>query len=189
MPAAPSVPSRGPVNCFRWSRDACYMSCSWFPARCPAKASNGSGPITPGRSSASRCATACDCTRWSTRLRPLRRQYPILLERTPYGAAPARREQLSFLPGTLRGAGPRRLHLRVPGRAGPLPSEGTFVEMRPQLTGRAWAAGHRREHRHLRHHRLAAQEHPRPQRPRGPVRHLLPRLLRRGGAAVRRIRR
>ena len=64
----------------------------------------------------------------------------------------------------LQGAGGRRLHLRVPGH----PRE---VRVRRQLRdaapGTSTGRHHepRRRHRHLRHHRLAAEERAEPQRP------------------------
>lgn len=92
-----------------------------------------------------------------------------------------RRGGLPRAPGALAPLPGRGLHLRLPGRAGP-------HDVRGRLREHAAPAGRERrrrgrEHRHLRHHRVAAQACGRPQRPRGPVGHQLSRLLLRRGAA------
>ena len=58
-------------------------------------------------------------------------------------------------------------------------SEGEWVEMRPHCAVEARPGRHRREHRHLRHDRVAGEEHPQQQRPRRHVGHFVSGLLRR----------
>ena len=107
--------------------------------------------------------------------------YPILLSRTPYSVQPygvdAYRADLG--PSPLFGSeGYIVAYQDVRGR---WMSEGEFVNMRPHKDVKNGPAGHRREHRHLRHHRLADQEHSQPQWQGGHVGNLLSRLLHRGG--------
>ena len=107
--------------------------------------------------------------------------YPILLTRTPYSVAPygadAYRASLGPSDRFMRD-GYIFVYQDVRGR---MMSEGEFVDMRPHLPEEIRAGGHRREHRHLRHHRLAAEARPEPQRQGRDVRHFVPRLLHLGG--------
>ena len=102
--------------------------------------------------------------------------YPIMLIRTPYSVAPYGVDQ--YRP-TL---GPSEHFMKdgfifvyqdVRGR---YMSEGELMEVRPHNPAKK-AQRHRREHRHLGHHRLAGQERPRQQRQGGNVGHLVSRLL------------
>ena len=86
------------------------------------------------------------------------RTYPILLQRTPYGLRPYGASNYPHSP-----RGPLKYYAKeafifvyqdVRGRNG---SEGEFVHVRPHLV-RQGTEGHRREHRHVRHDRLAGQE-------------------------------
>ena len=106
------------------------------------------------------------------------RTYPIMLLRTPYSVAPVRPVGLPDL------ARARRRRFSDEGFIfvyqdvrGKFRSGGEFVQVRPYLAEQA-ARRHRREHRHLRHHRLAAGARARPQRARRHVGHLVSRLLR-----------
>ena len=103
--------------------------------------------------------------------------YPILMTRTPYSVKPYGVDQYqdNLGPSALFGkAGYIFVYQDVRGR---WMSEGEFVNMRPHTRPRG--EGHRREHRHLRHHRLAAQERAGPQRQGRPVGHLVSGLLHR----------
>ena len=102
--------------------------------------------------------------------------YPIMLSRTPYSVQPygvdAYKSDLG--PSPLFGNdGYIVVYQDVRGR---WMSEGEFVNMRPHRTQER-PAGHRREHRHLRHDRLADQERAQQQRPGGDVGDLLSGLL------------
>ena len=100
--------------------------------------------------------------------------------RTPTASAPTAsdlvRDSLGPIAHFVRG----RLHLRLPGRARPLHVRGRVRQHAAALAEQGRAEGHRREHRHLRHHRLAGQERAEQQRQGRPVGHLVPRLLRGG---------
>ncbi len=71
-----------------------------------------------------------------------------------------------------------RLHLRQPGRPRAVDVRGG-VRQHAADPGGQGRRRDRRGDRHLRHHRLAGQEHPQQQRPGRPVGDLLPRLLHR----------
>ena len=61
------------------------------------------------------------------------------------------------------------VHLRLPGRAREVPLRRRVRRHAAARAGAEGAACHRREHGHLRHHRLAREEHPEQQRPRRAV--------------------
>ena len=73
-----------------------------------------------------------------------------------------------------------RLHRRLPGRARALHVGGHVGGGAAAQPGEGGPPGHRREHRHLGHDRLAGQARAVQQRPRRHVGHLVPRLLRLG---------
>ena len=109
------------------------------------------------------------------------RRYPMLMLRTPYGIHPYGAEPLPRETGTERTLRTRRLHLRVPGRARHVHVRGRVRQHAPARPEQDRARADRREHRHLRHDRVAARERRKPQRQGRPVGHLLPGLLRVGG--------
>ena len=92
---------------------------------------------------------------------------PILLERTPYGARSTERAFVNAY-ADLVDDGYIFVFQDIRGR---FKSEGQFVMQRPARDP-SDAKADRRGHRHLRHHRLAAQERPGQQRPRRHARHL-----------------
>ena len=108
-------------------------------------------------------------------------KYPILLTRTPYSVGPYGADQLQGQPRPVAVVRQGRLHLRLPGRARPLDVGGRRSSTCGRTIPTRRAAGHRREQRHLRHHRLAGQARPQQQRQGRPVGHLVSRLLHRGG--------
>ena len=112
------------------------------------------------------------------------RAVPILMTRSPYGSEPYGPD--AYPPLARAGAGLRegRLHLRLPGRPRPLPLR-RRVRRDAADADCAGADRRRREHRHLRHDRLAAEERPETQRARRPVGRVVRRLLRGRGAAAR----
>ena len=75
----------------------------------------------------------------------------------------------------------REVHLRLPGRARPVHERRRLRHHPPAQAGQERAQGHRREHRHLRHHRLAGEARPRQHRQGGDVGHLAAGVLRHGG--------
>jgi uncharacterized protein len=79
---------------------------------------------------------------------------PILIQRTPYGVDGTNRASF-FCPAARAGA--RRLHLRLRRHSRPLQERG---QVRHDAAARRSSRpqGNRREHRHLRHRRLAAQK-------------------------------
>ena len=82
-----------------------------------------------------------------------REPLPIIMKRTPYGIEGA----AGSFDALLQGAGRRGLHLRVPGHPREVRVRGHVRD----AAARARAGRHegdRRRHRHLRHHRLAAEE-------------------------------
>ncbi len=125
------------------------------PTVTPTSAPNTSARTTPSSSTASPCATARSSSR---RLRAQRREprqalplpaHPHALHGRAVRAGPVRarssgppreyeKEGFIFVFQDVRGA-----HM----------SEGEFVNMRPHAHEEGRARGHRREHRHLRHHR------------------------------------
>ena len=78
------------------------------------------------------------------------------------------------------GAG--RLHLRLPGHSRPV-QVGRAVRDAPPAARQDESQGDRREHRHVRHDRLAAQERAAQQRPRRHARHVVSGLAHRDGDA------
>ena len=103
--------------------------------------------------------------------------YPILLTRTPYSVKPYGVDQYKpdLGPSPLFGKeGYIFVYQDVRGR---WMSEGEFVNMRPHNPAQERPDRHRREHRHLRHHRLAGQARAEPQRQGRHVGHLVSRLL------------
>ena len=105
---------------------------------------------------------------------------PFMLLRTPVRGQGIRRRSV---PDPVRATARRgRLHLRLPGHPRAVSSrEGEFVMNRPCDQGQ----GRRRNDRHLRHDRVAAQERPRQQRPGRRDGHLLSRLADRDGGDER----
>ena len=104
------------------------------------------------------------------------RTYPIMMQRTGYNVAPYGADQYRA------NLGPSELFARekfifvyqdVRGR---FMSEGEYVLIRPHNPNKG-PQGHRREHRHLRHHRLAGEECSRQHRQGRHVGHLAARLL------------
>ena len=94
---------------------------------------------------------------------------PIILSARPTASTePAERASSSYLKD-LADDGYIFVFQDIRGR---FKSEGTFVMLRPPRDTQR-SEGDRREHRHLRHHRLAAEERAEQQRPRRHARHLL----------------
>ena len=110
-----------------------------------------------------------------------RQTYPIMLMRTPYSVAPYGVDKYRDDLGPSRALREGRLHRRLPGRARAVHVRGRVrrdAAAQPEQEG---AAGHRREHRHLRHDRLAGEERPGQQRQGRHVGHLVSGLLRQRG--------
>ncbi len=84
------------------------------------------------------------------------RRYPILLNRTPYGVAPYGSDAYPRQRRPLGGGGEGGVHLRLPGRAGPLHVRGP-VRGRAALHPGQGSEGRGRVERHLGHDRLAGQ--------------------------------
>ena len=93
--------------------------------------------------------------------------YPDLLDRTPYSVAPYGVDNYPDRTRPLREVRARGLHLRLPGRARRWMMRRRVRQRAPALAKQERAEGHRREHRHLRHHRLAGEERAEQQRPVG----------------------
>ena len=91
-----------------------------------------------------------------------------------------RQRRLPRQRGPLGSGGEGGVHLRLPGRAGPLHVGGP-VRGRAALQPRQGAEGRGRVERHLGHDRLAAEERPLRQRQGRGLGHLVPRLLRGDG--------
>ena len=95
--------------------------------------------------------------------------------RSSSGARPTASRARPALRALLQGAGRRRLHLRVPGH----PRQVRVRRHLRDATAGPRARRHdepRRRHRHLRHHRVAAEERAQQQRPRRHARRVLRRL-------------
>ena len=103
---------------------------------------------------------------------------PLLLTRTPYGIAGA----AGTFAGSYAELAARGLHLRLPGHPRPLQVRGA-VRDAPATPRQARSQGDRREHRHLRHDRVAAQERAAQQRPGRHAGRVLSRLAHRHGDA------
>ena len=106
---------------------------------------------------------------------------PFLITRTPYGINDDA-QGFSRTLNNYRELIPEGYIFVFQDIRGRFQSEGQFVMLRPPRD-RSRSQSHRREHRHLRHHRLAAQERARQQRPRRHAGHLLRRLADRDGHA------
>ncbi len=104
-------------------------------------------------------------------------RYPILLSRTPYSVEPYGVDSLQVGPGPLGSVWHRGLHRGLPGRPRALDVGGRVRQHAAAPAQKTGPARHRREHRHLRHDRLADQASAQPQRPGRDVGDLLPRLL------------
>ena len=111
---------------------------------------------------------------------PVRRPIRSCSLRTPYSVAALRRRRVQVGPRPVAALRQRGLHRRLSGRAGPVDVGGRVRQHAAPPAVEERPAGDRREHRHLRHDRLAAQERPEPQRQGGHVGDLLSRLLHRG---------
>ena len=107
--------------------------------------------------------------------------YPIMMQRTGYNVAPVRHRSVPRDPRPLGAVRAGEVHLRLPGRARPVHERRRLRHHPPAQARQERAQGHRREHRHLRHHRLAGQKRPRQHRQGGHVGHLAAGLLRHGG--------
>ena len=107
-------------------------------------------------------------------------KYPIMLERTPYSVSPTA-SKTTRPPSAPRRSSPEKASsssTRTCAAATcPKASSSTCRRIAPS----SGPAGHRRKHRHLRHHRLAGEERPQQQRQRRHVGHLVSGLLHRGG--------
>jgi hypothetical protein len=97
---------------------------------------------------------------------------PILIQRTPYGVD-GTSKKASFADGRSWRGPVTSTSAQIFAAASSPKDE--FVMMRP-LADHQRSQSHRRKHRYLRHHRLAAQEHPEQQRPRRSGRHQLSRI-------------
>ena len=105
------------------------------------------------------------------------RSYPFLMTRTPYSVAPYGVDQFRTRLGPSEAfdrAGYIFVFQDVRGR---YLSEGDFVEMRPHIDKPQSNTGRRREHRHLRHGRVAAEERGEQQRQGRHLGHLVSGLL------------
>ena len=102
------------------------------------------------------------------------RPYPIMLQRTPYSVAPYGIDKYRTTLGPSEHFVKEGVIFVYQDVRGRYLSEGEFVEVRPHKPKKA-AEGHRREHRHLGHDRLAGEERARQQRPGRHVGHLVPR--------------
>ena len=142
-------------------------------------------PPTSRRAPTSRCATASPSTpRSSARGTP---PGPLPLHLHAHAVRHRRRARRALR--LLQAARRRRLHLRLPGHPRAVQVGGAVRDAAARRATRSDPQGDRREHRHLRHDRLAAQERAGQQRPRRHARHVVPRLADGDGACSTRIRR
>ena len=90
--------------------------------------------------------------------------YPILMQRTPYSVAPYGIDNYRPVLGPSESFTKEGFIFVYQDVRGRYLSEGTFIDVPPHKTHLDGPQGHRRKHRHLRHHRLAGQECPQQQR-------------------------
>jgi hypothetical protein len=105
-------------------------------------------------------------------------KYPILLMRTPYTVSPYGEDNYRGLAANNEKFAKEGFIFASQDVRGTSKSEGEFVNMRPYLPVKHGPQGHRRNHRHLRHHRLAHQECPGQQRERRHLGYFVSWLLR-----------
>ena len=110
------------------------------------------------------------------------RKYPILLTRTPYSVKPYGADQYREVLGPSALFDKAGYIFALPGRARPLDVGGDIRQCAALHSCQEGPKGHRRDQRHLRHHRLADQARARTTTAKsGMTGNLLSRLLHRGG--------